>query len=366
MKVGILTLPLHDNYGGILQSAALYRVLQNMGHDPVILSKKLWRPSHMRWAGKILRSLPGHDIKKSRSMERARARHYPFLDRFLPHRSAPLYSVDAMQSFVRRAGLDVVVVGSDQVWRPSYMGDADTASYFLGFPGSFRKVAYAASFGKSVWPQDERLPSVKRMLADFDDVSLREMSGVELCKDVLGREDCQMAIDPTLLVPTSFFSEAMAGCPSSSSRVLNYVLDDSPDVQAVVGKVLEHSGKQDGLKKVSLDDGGATLNIPAWLRAFHGAETVVTDSFHGTIFSILFEKPFVCVGNAERGLDRFESLLGLLGLEDRLVTSADDAEVIKQPIDFERVEQTLAHLRANSMKFLETALSPVEQIAKAS
>lgn len=366
MKVGILTLPLHNNYGGILQSAALYRVIQNMGHEPLILSKKLWRPAHMRWAGKILRTLPGHDIKNSRSIERTRARHYPFLDAFLPKRCAPLYSVEDMQSYVQGAGLEAIVVGSDQVWRPSYMGDADTASYFLGFPGSFRKIAYAASFGKSVWPQDDRLPLVKKMLADFDHVSLRELSGVELCKAVLGRQECRMAIDPTLLVPTSFFSEVMKGAQPSPSKVLNYVLDDRPDVQAVVGKVLEHSGKKGGLNRVSLDDGGQTLDIPAWLSAFHGAETVVTDSFHGTIFSILFKKPFVCVGNTKRGLDRFESLLRLLGLEDRLVTNADDAEVIKKPIDFERAHQTLARLRDDSMTFLETSLAPADSIAKAS
>lgn len=358
MKVGILTLPLHNNYGGIIQAAALFRVLSDMGHDPILLNKKYWRPLHHRILGPVLRAIPGHDIKNSRTQAAIRARHQSFMNRFLHARSPLLFTKQALEKYVKRSELDAVVVGSDQVWRPSYIEDIDTGSYFLDFKGSFRKISYAASFGHNIWTKEDRISEVRRMIAGFDHVSLRELSGVELTKSVLGRENCRMVIDPTLLVDPSFYEDVMGHGGGSSNYILNYVLDEGPVVQCVVQSIIEASNQRKKIKKITLDDNANSnaADLPQWLRSFRDADFVVTDSFHGTVFSILFRKQFVCVGNEERGLDRFQSLLSLLNLEDRLVVDKSEVSNVTSTIDYEQVETLLNGLRDYAMAFLSEAL----------
>ncbi|MCV6594972.1 MAG: polysaccharide pyruvyl transferase family protein [Silicimonas sp.] len=359
MKVGILTLPLVDNFGGILQAAALYRVLSVMGHHPVLLKKKFWRPASQRLVGSVLRKVPGHDLGKVRSMAKARDRHIPFLDAMMPNQAGPVYSRDDLERAARRLGLDAVVVGSDQVWRPDYIEDIDTASFFLDLPGDIRKISYAASFGKSEWTAPHRLGEVRRLLAGFDAVSLRESSGVDLCREVLGRRVCTQTLDPTLLVDARFYDEIIGPGEDRAPYVLNYALDPSAGAKAVLSGDFDGPAQGLDVRTLTLDDGADTMDVPSWLRAFRDAAFVVTDSFHGTVFSILFQKPFVCFGNQSRGMDRFTSLLSLLGLEDRLVLEAAALAGLEAEIDYGAVLSRLAEHRAASAAFLEGALAPV-------
>lgn len=354
MKIGILTLPLQDNFGGILQASALYRVLQDMGHMPVLLGKKFWRPMSHQLLGSILRNLPGHDLGGVRSNAKARERHAPFINQTIPNQTGPIYSRDALAKEVKRLGLGAVIVGSDQVWRPDYIEDIDTGSFFLDFQGDFRKIAYAASFGKSEWTAPHRLADVRRMLADFDAVSLRESSGATLCQTVLERANCVQALDPTLLVDRAFYTEIMAPQTTSAPYLLNYALDGLPLTQPLLDRVSAGPAKGCAVKTLTLDDGN---DVPHWVRAFHDASYVVTDSFHGTVFAILFQKPFICIANQERGVDRFTSLLSLFGLENRLVRSPSDLSAVEAEIDFAAVAPRLAEQRAISASFLDDALA---------
>jgi len=359
MKVGILTLPLSDNYGGMLQAAALYRVLGDMGHEPVLLAKKFWRPVSHQLLGRLLRAVPGHDYKKTRSMEKARARHYPFLKRSIPNQVGPLYTDEALSKAIDTLGLDAVIVGSDQVWRPDYIEDVDTASFFLDLEGDFRKISYAASFGKSEWNAPHRLTEVRRMLADFDAVSLREVSGMTLCKETLHRASCTLALDPTMLVTAGFYDDIIARPePVEKPYVLNYVLDHSDVVDAALARALEGPARGSVVKTLTLNDGANTVDVPNWVRAFKDAEYVVTDSFHGTLFAILFQKPFVCIGNSKRGVDRFTSILDLLGLGHRLVLGMDDLGALDGEVNYASVAPRLEAQRKLSRAFLEQALAP--------
>lgn len=261
-----------------------------------------------------------------------------------------------MALMTHKERLHAIIVGSDQVWRPSYIADIDTSSYFLGFKGDFRRIAYAASFGPSVWTEPDRLPAVRRMVAQFDAVSLRETAGVDLCKTTLGRETCQLALDPTLVVDPSFYDEVAAEPEDTEPFVLVYALDGDPLVKKAVERALSGPAKGCAVKVLTLKDGDRTVDIPQWVRAFKDAHYVVTDSFHGTIFSILFRKPFACIGNVERGLDRFESLLNLLGLEDRLLLSEADLPKLAAPVPYDAVAPRLAALRQSSLTFLKDAL----------
>ena len=203
-----------------------------------------------------------------------------------------------------------------------------------------------------------RLPDVRRMLKGFDAVSLREQSGVSFCKEVLGRQDCTLALDPTMLVARDFYSEMMVPRGPNGSYVLNYVLDENPLVEEVLSKVVKGPAEGHKVVKLTLDDGEQTLEVPNWVHAFREAKYVVTDSFHGTVFSILFRKPFICIGNKSRGIDRFASLLSLLGLDDRLVTETKETGAVSAPIDYDSVYSRLNTLRLESRAFLEMALAP--------
>lgn len=358
MKVGILTLPLLNNYGGILQAAALTHYLETTGHQPTLLNKKFERPKFERLAGQVLRHIPGHDIKNIRSNERERARHYPFLDAHIPARTKPLYTLRELENAARERALDAIIVGSDQVWRPGYMSAADTKVFYLDVDLGCRKIAYAASFGKSQWTRPERIPDVKRMIAGFDAVSVREQSAVELCKDLFGRDDCTIALDPTLLVDPSFYEKMKLPVSPGENYVLNYVLDENASAQDATATITAASGIQK-VRLLTLDDGARTATIPEWIMAFRQASYVITDSFHGTVMSVLFRKPFMSIANMERGIDRFQSLLTQLGLMERLVTpdmTTDLSEIAAAPIDFNAVHEKLAALRLASARFLNQAL----------
>ena len=359
VKIGILTLPLFNNYGGLVQAAALYHFLEQNGHEVVLLSKKYERPIHKRIAAQILRKIPFHNIGNVRSIEAQRAIHYGFLDRFIPNRSRQLYSSAMLRKFVRQNDIECVIVGSDQVWRPDYVSDEDTRNFFLGFSSEIRKVSYAASFGTSEWTRPNRIPEVKELLSRFHAVSLREYSGVEICKSVLGREDCTLTLDPTLIVDPAIYEKMVYGSSTSEKHVLNYVLDKNPDFQKITGRVIKAIGGQHGVRSILLDEDQRPATVPEWVNAFRSASFVVTDSFHGTVFSILFRKPFVSIVNTERGADRFVTILDQLDLSDRLVSGDDPARIqrlVNVPIDYCKAHNKLDSLRERSRQFIHAAL----------
>ncbi len=360
MKVGILTLPLLNNYGGILQAVALYCYLEEIGHEPILLTKKFDRPIHQRLIGDILRRIPGHSIGNIRKFEKQRALHYPFLTDFMPRRSKAIYSLTAMSSYVQKNNIECVIVGSDQVWRPEYVSDHESRVFFLDFEGEFRKVSYAASFGNSEWTRPESVQNINRMLTAFDAVSVRELSGVEFCRNTMRRADCIVAVDPTMLIDTKFYDKFTSDRSAAQGYVLNYVLDTNPSFQKISESAKTALGGNHVIRSVSLEDGFETASIPEWLDALRHADLVVTDSFHGTVFSILFRKQFIAVANVERGVDRFKSLLGQLGLSDRLIDDDSPHDITRLalvPIDFDAVHAKLNILRGDSRAFLNDALT---------
>lgn len=361
-RIGLLTLPLDTNYGGILQIVALYQFLADNGHQPLHLRKRPIRPLWYRVTAALLRQIPGQNIKNARANGQARAQHYPFMQKFMPNATKGLQDEADFRRAAQDNQLDAVIVGSDQVWRFEYHSDDAHLIYFLNFvdPDRVRRISYAASFGRSSWAYPEHTEAVKALLGRFHAVSVRETTGLDICRDALDRPDATVVLDPTLLVDPAFYDKAVAAQPVyDGPRVVTYVLDQSDKVQRTRAAVSQALGAQIETFSLTIKPGGKKLDIPQWLRAIRDADFVMTDSFHGTVFAILFQKPFVTIPNAERGLDRFTSLLGQLGLTDRLLVS-DDAEQVRklvhEPIDYDAVAQKLAPLRQQAAAFLLSAL----------
>ena len=361
-RVGILTLHLHVNYGGILQAAALYRLLEDEGFEPVLLRKE---PENRGWVGRsirnLLRAIPGQNVGGVRARAKAREVHQPFIRRFLPNTSPPCHNGEELRAAVDQRQLDAVVVGSDQVWRPEYHQDSNHSVYFLDFvPAGVRKLSYAASFGHSDWRYPEMREEASGLLAEFDAVSVREASGVDICRHKLGRQQCELVLDPTLVVDPVLYEEAAAP-PAAKTRpsLVSYVLDQSQRSRAVRRGV--EAALPDSFETTSLSVGWerSQVGVGQWLRAFMDADFVITDSYHGTIFSILFGKNFIALGNKDRGLDRFTTLLQSLDLMDRLVLDHDPSTIsslVSQPIDYGRVSERLMALRKTSRRYLRSAL----------
>jgi hypothetical protein len=269
-----------------------------------------------------------------------------------------------------RYKFDAYVVGSDQVWRPKY--SPRLANHFLGFiDGTVnpKRISYAASFGVDNWEfTPEQTDECRKLLAKFNAVSVREDSAVKLCKQNFGIDATQV-LDPTLLVSKEEYirlveKDKIPGCNGS---LLTYVLDKSPDKQEFIKKIILETG----LTEVSImpkslfrDAGRKKINdciyppVTAWLRGFMDAEYVVTDSFHGMAFAIIFNKPFLALGNTKRGMTRFSSLVKLFGLEDRIILSADShlTEKLYSPIDFHHVNEILKTKQLEAYKFLSDSL----------
>ena len=372
MRIGIVTLFLHANYGGILQAYALAEVLRRMGHDAVQLQPyPYYRHAHsplvmpLVWCKRAYRRyLGGEDDLPIFSHPTALIRRNT--DRFIRKHIPMKYVKEAEWDAALAAEFDAIVVGSDQVWRPEYAQPLNRHFADFAAGSSARIVSYAASFGTdkptiSDEKADELAPLVRRYAA----VSVREASAVDICRRMVS-VDAEHVIDPTMLLERSHYEALAAKAPHSPGCLMCYVLDKSPSTEAFIGSISAATGLAPFRANSNYDMPEAPLKqrqqppVEHWLRGFADARMVITDSFHACVFSILFNVPFLCIGNANRGMSRFHSLLEMFGLTERLVdlTDFDHAcEVASKPIDWEKVNEALALQRRHAMQFLSEALT---------
>lgn len=366
MKVALLTLTPTHNYGGILQAVALYYYLKSMGHDVTLVNKKLYMPLWKRVIFKALEVIPFQNIKNIRADSRKAKQFKPFIDTHLPSRSGVVITPQDLERLVKTERFDAVIVGSDQVWRYQYIKDGFHTLYFLDFNLNFpvKKVSYAASFGKDEWELPEEVGRISKLLEKFDAVSTREKSGVDLCKNTFGFHGAQHVLDPTFLVGAEFYTRFLEGFrkESSSNRTLvTYVLDKSKEKQQVILSIKNNlEARESSYKRVDLleERGKKYRSVEEWLWEIKNADFVITDSFHGMVFSILFKKQFLVIGNPQRGMARFSSLLDLLGLQSRLLSSSDMASArVTELIDYDIVDMKCFQPIIKSKKFLSQVLT---------
>ena len=261
---------------------------------------------------------------------------------------------------------DAFVVGSDQVWRGTYNADV-TESFcsFLPDTDPRRRIVYAASFGTEyVDISPEKLPECRRLAQFFSAVSVREQSAIRLAKEALGIEP-QWVLDPTMLLTSDDYRSLWQHEESQWEGITTYVLDASEEksqIQQDVSQTLSLPVNALMLPPIN-QDGKPVDMIPveAWLKAFAQASFVITDSFHGCVFSIIHRKPFIAIANRERGIDRFTSLLGYFGLMDRLIFSLEEYQQKRSslltPIDYVPIVQKHEEARTASLTFLREALA---------
>lgn len=374
MKIALLTLPLNNNFGGILQAYALHQTLSSRGHEAFhveengkrsVVHLSSFRFYSWWYTRRLFRQILTLNLNKRRSREDRNRynlwRNTAFIRAFVAHH-VPIKTVDRFDD-LKKQNIDAIVVGSDQIWRPRYYKAIEDA--FLSFAANWpvKKVAYAPSFGVVDWEfSDEQTKQCSGLLQQFNAVSVREDEGVRMCREKF-KVDATRLLDPTLLLNRSAY-ENLAGkkIKTNEGQLTTYILDIDAEKQAIIHEItamkevqLVELGLASHGDKTS-DDNVSKGSIGQWLQGFMQAEFIFTDSFHGCVFAILFHKPFVIYGNKNRGLSRFNTLLRLFQLEERMVFTPDQIRFLyDREIDWEKVDAILARERERSASFLKDA-----------
>lgn len=364
MRICILTQPLGANYGGILQAYALQRVLKDMGHDVTTLrfspQASWWVPSGAKKIVLTLRRFLSKYLKGNKRIvycdPEAQTRYaFRELNRFIneniKHLNVkPPLTQDELPAF------DAFVVGSDQVWRPVY--SPCLPNFYLDFlsESSVKRIAYAASFGVDTWEADESTTTRLQVLAHkFDAISVREESGIALCREHLGVQ-ADLMPDPTLLLSADDY---LALCTAPQNECEDYIAAFFLDQDESERSFVDHLSKQLKLPVRyigNFDWVTGVDSIESWILGISRARFVVTSSFHGTVFSLLFRKEFLSIINRERGASRFESLMKTVHLEDRLLDKTQlGASPIERPdIPWDIVSTALDQMRQKGIRFLRS------------
>lgn len=371
MKIGILTLPLHSNYGGIIQAYALKTVLERLGHETffiehINLPRQL--PLTIRYFVYLKRYIIKHILKKKIIVRYDKYAQniykynmkgtLPFINKYIQNSILNIRNINFSQ-------IDAVIVGSDQVWRTAYASPIE--KFFFNFLGevhsNIKKIAYAASFGTDNWEYTpQQTERCAKLAKQFDLITVREDSGIKLCKKYLG-VNAWLVLDPTLLLEKEDYVRIIIAenTPKFNGNLFAYILDDSSQKREFVKNI----ATQQELKPFSIiptnkeiKDGKLFPCVSLWLRAFQDADFVVTDSFHGCIFSIIFNKPFIAIGNKDRGQARFVSLLKLFELQNRFV---DITRLSTLPhmnaIDWGKVNTIKNQMKKKSIELLTSRLT---------
>jgi len=330
-KVNLLTIHYGENNGSVLQTYATVKLLEKYGHEVTIID--LWAP-HFIFNWKNL----DHWVYLLRrfNTDRLRKRLFPKLTTRM-----------TMIQPSKIPAADYTIVGSDQVWNRDITKERALA-YFLNFvPESSKRIALSSSFGKAIWDEDEDFTEkVKEELKKFSAISVREESGVNICKNTFG-VDAICTIDPTLALHD--FSDILPQKVSVKKEVGCFTF--KPDGYSI--RVAEEIAKREalavrhvnfaGLRKRSKHlTGHYWKNSPdRWLKYIAQSSFFVTDSFHGVACCIILRKQFAAVCADQKKFERLKSLLQKLGLERQIVQSLDELNAnykeIMSPIDYDSV-----------------------------
>lgn len=363
MKVGILTFPNSVSYGACLQMIALQNTVRRMGHEVEIINyyNAFMKAEKHTDKGR-------HSLKRALQRRVRRLLHRRLYTRFrrFEQQQVTRYPARAFTDKRKLTDLgrryDAVICGSDQVWSP-YITDTDI-SYFLDFCGdTTKRVAYAPSFGVERFPDGfEKLiaPELQR----FHALSAREQSGKELVERLTGRE-AALAADPTWLVDAADWAAMAQPHPAAEGDyVLYFVVNQSAEllrrcrdfakrhglkVVVVGGNPLTAAKNKDAMLSYAMDVGPEQ-----WLYLIRNARYVFTNSFHGTAFSVLFERDLYVEVPSHNG-SRLRQVLESFGMEHREVVAGE--ELSETAVDYAQVREVFARLKEQSLTYLQNALT---------
>ena len=352
MEIALLNLPIDDNYGGNLQRFALVKVLQKMGHNVthLLTMRKftLWKLRTLSAICKraVLRFVFKKNIRILAELyaQKENLANYnrikPFYDKYVKH-TEPVTSYDVIKQY---NFFDAYIVGSDQVWRKKIVQPFPLKMFLWNYlPSTAKKIAYAVSLGNSE-PElsSEESATLKKFYSQFSAVSVREKSALDVL-DSYGWicPKAEWLVDPTLLLKKEDYLDVIKNAETvpMDGDMFCYILDSNEEKVNAINQEANCRNMKPfitGLHEISIEQ---------WLRNFADAKFIVTDSYHGFVFSMIFNKPVKLFFNDFRGNTRFESLFDLLKISKNQVN-----------FDWEKINNILCIQRNKSLNWLKNAL----------
>lgn len=359
-KIGIITYHFAANYGAVLQCYALSKYLEECGHTVLVLncvSKKqannnsLYRECNsIKMIAKNLVLLPFHSKRKKRieGYNNFRKKHLNL--------TKLVETSDELERLIDEHQFDYVISGSDQVFNPN-IHDFESA-FLFPFETKSKKIGYAVSVGKATV---EQLMQYEKWIKDFEAISAREQSAAERLEKMIGKN--QVVVDPVFLLNKNRWSDI---CTKKEKKyVLGYFINVKYYQKYI--EIAKKIASEKGLELIIIDARITkyilannivnTAGPKEFIDYFMNAEYICTDSFHGTSFSIIFEKPFLCFEPKKNSLDtRKTNLCKIAGLEKQLYYLDSENVINKDYIDYVKVKANMSESISLSKEYLNNNL----------
>lgn len=327
---GILNFWASNNYGGLLTCYALQETIKNLGYTTCII--KLYNPSS---------SYVSY-----------------FADKYL-NITENLYNQQNIAELNKYT--DNFIVGSDCVFAPQFF----IKHFLLGFANlDKKKISYAPSFGQKFFSGSFNLKNnFKYYLQQFDALSVRELSGVDLCKNEFDLNVTQV-MDPVFLKNQDFYNNLIEESDLNSSADMSYYIfkaDDDTD------RHLSELKQKIGDNIININMKETEISVSKWLANIKKSKFIYTQSFHGTCFAIIYNIPFVFIPRLGFDNARVESILKIFGLENRIIKHEEtikNRSDLFEPIDWDRVNSIIEQEKEHSIKWLKDALEAPKDLSK--
>ncbi len=343
MRIGIITFHWATNYGAILQAMALQKTLQTMGHDVEIINYKPEQYEPSLW--KFIKNRQFLHLRSYLSNLKKEKRMSEFRHKFLKCTNR-YSSILELQDYC--TNYEVLISGSDQVMNPNFLQNGEkggSTAYFLDFgKEEIKRITYAMSFGTTKYPE-HLIPKVCPLIKRFNALTVRETTGKDIFSS-MGRNDAVLVPDPTIMLKAEDYDKILGLTPYRSEAMVVYMLRNR--LSAILGRIPQ------GETKVITSE-----TIEEWIQSIRSSRYVITNSFHGMVFCLLYHIPFTIAlqNTINEGMnDRFYTLLGQLDLQNRIVHEAD-CEEFTNAIDWKDIDDRLDEIIQKGRNFLYKALS---------
>ena len=342
--IGTITFHWCTNFGAVVQAFALQTYLNNKGHDCEIIDYVPRRVALIQQF-QMVKRFDFNSIRKYNAIKK-------FRHNWLVTTKHRFNSFSDLMNL--SSNYDYIIVGSDQVWNESFTLGGEkgvTLSYFLSFAGTnTKRISYAASFGMNQ-ANHIYVNAVQEELKKFSAISVRENTGVDICNQM--GVNAVLVCDPTLLLNAADYTSIIKNVEYEPSDVYEYILHDNQITAWRICEIIKDYFNDNHQMKV-------TQSIEEWLYRIKNAKIVVTNSFHGLMFSLIFHTDFIVVPvEGSKMNDRIITILGILDLTNRIIDNSDENKIkilCKESINWEIVDQKILLLRKKSEDFLLSSL----------
>lgn len=358
MKIGILTLPLHANIGGVLQNYALINILRKQKYEVYTIDYRIYK--HEIYKANLFSLIKNLGLEWTISFLSKLNPKFAllynirtFINQYIPHTKF-LTSFKELQEISDT--FDAIIVGSDQVWRKLFITNSIDI-FYLGFiqNNTTKRLSYAASIGTDISEySNSEIKHINSLIKKFSAISVREESSIRLIKDTF-KWTCpspSLVLDPTLLLAQNEYINLINKArirKREKPYLFYYLLDNNESKSKIVDKI---SSQLQLEAYTSYNNKNIMSSIEQWLSDILNASFIITDSYHGVIFSIIFKKQFAIILNKERGASRFKSLIKTFSLENRVLNEENIDSLLNENINYEKIDKKLMKEKKQSLSFL--------------